>query len=208
MMTTPVGPAEHRPEGWAVAAPPARVGRRALGQAGWTGSSVITNYLLGHPWVAPAALVLLVVFGPFLGRWMVSRPRLAWLLTGVSLLAVAALTLVPVDRETFATCTVQWTLPTPARVELFANLVLFVPPTLLAGVALRRPAVVALAASGLSAAIEGVQAAAPAIGRSCDTTDWLCNTIGALVGALLAWVALRLARRRRAGDPADLSRGH
>jgi len=163
---------------------------------------VITNYLLGHPWVTPAALVVLVLVGPFVGSWLVCRVRLAWLLTGVSLVSVAALTLVPVDRETFATCTIQWTLPTPTRVELFANLVLFVPPTLLAGVALRRPAVVALAGSALSAALEGVQAAVPAIGRSCDTTDWLCNTIGALVGSLLAWAALRLARRRPPAEPA------
>ncbi len=161
---------------------------------------MITNHLLGHPWVAPAALVILVVAGPLVGGWLVRRPRLAWLLAGASLLAVAALTLVPVDRETYATCTIQWTLPTPGRVELFANLVLFVPPALLAGVATRRPALVALAGSALSAALEAVQAVVPAIGRSCDTTDWLCNTMGALIGALLAWVALGLARRRPPSD--------
>lgn len=87
-------------------------------------------------------------------------------------------------------------MPTPSRVELFGNVVLFVGPTLLAGVATRRPLLVLLAASGIAAAIEALQAAAPAIGRSCDTTDWLSNTIGAAIGAGLAALALLLARRR------------
>jgi hypothetical protein len=34
----------------------------------------------------------------------------------------------------------------------------------------------------------------PALGRSCDTTDWSSNTIGAAIGAVLAAVALHLAR--------------
>ena len=114
----------------------------------------------------------------------------------MSLLPVVALTLVPVDRELFARCTVQWALPTPGRVELMANVVLFVAPVLLAGVATRRPAMVLVGAAGLSAGLEAFQALVPAIGRSCDTSDWLCNTIGAAVGAMLAGISLRLARRR------------
>ena len=93
---------------------------------------------------------------------------------------------------------VQWTLPTFGRVELMANVVLFVLPVLFASVASRRPLVMLLAASALSVAIEVFQALVPAIGRSCDTTDWLNNTIGAAVGAVLAIVALRLAKRRTA----------
>ena len=133
---------------------------------------MITNPLLDHPWVTPAGLAILVVLGPLVGMRLVPKPRLAWLLTGVSLLGVAALTLSPVDRQPFAVCTVQWVLPTLGRVELFANVALFVAPAL--------------------------QAVAPGIGRSCDTTDWLCNTIGAAVGALLARTALSLARRSSA----------
>lgn len=155
---------------------------------------MITNVLLEHPWLSPTALGLLVVLGPIVGRWLVSRPRLAWWLTGLSLLPVAFMTLVPVDRVLFETCTMQWALPTPGRVELMANVALFVAPVLLASVATRRPRLVVLAGSGLSAGLEALQALVPAIGRSCDSNDWLSNTIGAVIGAALAWVALRLAR--------------
>ena len=150
--------------------------------------------------MSPTALVIFVILGPVAGRWLATRPRLAWILAGVSLVPVAALTLVPVDRELFARCTVQWAFPTPGRVELMANVVLFVAPVLLVGVATRRPALVLVGASALSVGLEAVQALAPAIGRSCDTTDWLCNTIGSGIGAMLAAVALRLARPRLAGE--------
>lgn len=162
--------------------------------AGRRGGLVITDFLLEHAWLSPTALGLLVVVGPVVGGWLVSRPRLAWILMGASLIPVLALTLVPVDRELFARCTVQWALPTPGRVELMANLVLFVAPVMLAGVATRRPAMVLVSASGLAACLEAIQALVTAIGRSCDTNDWLCNTIGAVVGAMLAGVSLRLGR--------------
>lgn len=152
---------------------------------------MITDFLLEHRWLMPAVLAVLVLGGPPVAAWLAGRRRLLWSLTGLSLLPVAALTLTPVDRELYGTCEIAWMLPTPARVELFANLVLFVAPVLLAGVATRRPIAVLVAASALSAVIEGVQALAPAIGRSCDTTDWLSNTIGAMIGAALAAIALR-----------------
>lgn len=156
---------------------------------------MITTVLVEHPWLSPTLLVVVVAAGLLTGRWLVPRPRLTWALAAVSLLPVVALTLVPVDRELFARCSVQWALPTPGRVELMANVVLFVAPVLLAGIATRRPALAFLAGSVASVLVEAVQAAVPAIGRSCDTNDWLSNTIGALVGAALAWVALRRAQR-------------
>ena len=156
---------------------------------------MITNLLIEHPWMSPTALVLLVVLGPILGRWLVARPTVAWWLLGISLLPIAAATLSPVDRRLEEFCVVQWALPTPSRVELMANVVLFVPPALLLAVATRRPLLALFLGAGLSAAIELVQAFVPAIGRSCDTTDWTSNTIGAAIGAALGWVALRLARR-------------
>lgn len=155
-----------------------------------------TTVLVDHPWLSPTALALMVVLGPVLGTRLVPHRRLAWWLTGLSLLPVAVLTLVPVDRELFARCTAQWALPTPGRVELMANLVLFVAPVLLAGIASRRPVLALLAGSALSAAVEAVQALVPEIGRSCDTNDWLSNTIGAVVGGVLAIVALGVASRR------------
>ncbi|MCA5894227.1 VanZ family protein [Isoptericola sp. NEAU-Y5] len=169
---------------------------------------MISTLLVAHPWLTPAAFALLVLVGPRLGRWLAGRPRVAWALCGVSLLPVLALTLVPVDRELFERCAVQWAFPTFGRVEMFANVVLFVPPVLLAAVALRRPWAAFLAGSAASALVELVQALVPAIGRSCDTGDWLSNTTGALVGAALAWVALRLAVRTRDGAGPAPQPGH
>jgi len=156
--------------------------------------AVISTFLVAHPWLAPAALLVLVLVGPVAARWLDARRVLARVLFVLSLVPVAVLTLVPVDRELFARCAVGWALPTPGRVELFANVVLFVPPVLLLAVVLRRPATALLMGAAASAAVELVQALVPAIGRSCDTNDWLANTLGAVLGAALAWVGLRRAR--------------
>ncbi len=156
---------------------------------------MITTVLVEHPWLAPTLLAAIVVAGLLAGPALVGRRRLAWVLAAVSVLPVLALTLVPVERELFARCTVQWALPTPGRVELIANVVLFVAPVLLVGVATRRPLLALVAGTGASVLVEVVQALVPAIGRSCDTTDWLSNTIGAVLGAGLAWGALRRVQR-------------
>ena len=152
---------------------------------------MITNVLLEQPWLSPAALVLMVVLGPLLCRWLTARPRLAWSLTSLALLPVALLTLVPVDREVFERCATQWAIPTPGRVELMANVVLFVAPVMLAGVAMRAPVRAVLLGCGLSASLELLQAVVPSIGRSCDTNDLLSNAIGAAIGGAIAWWGLR-----------------
>jgi glycopeptide antibiotics resistance protein len=76
-----------------------------------------------------------------------------------------------------------------------ANLVLFVAPVPLLAVATRRPVIALLAGSGLSLAIEVLQALATPLGRSCSTNDWLANTLGAALGAVLATVAPRISPR-------------
>lgn len=124
---------------------------------------------------------------------MADRPGAAWLLTVLGTLPVVVLTMLPTDRRAFERCEVAWVLPTVGRVELAANVVLFVSPALFAAVATRRPALALVAASVLTALIETVQALVPAIGRSCSTNDWLANTIGAAIGVVLAVIALRLA---------------
>lgn len=156
---------------------------------------MITNVLLANPWMSPVALGLFVVLGPVVGGWLLFRPRLAWFLTGVSLLPVAALTWFP-STASFSRGARFSGRSQHRVVELMANVVLFVAPVLLAGVATPRPALILLSASGLSAGPEAIQAFATAIGRSCDTTDWLSNTIGAAVGAILAAASLRLRRPR------------
>lgn len=161
---------------------------------------VITNLLIERPWLSPSALALLVILGPLVGQRVAPRPGAAGLLAGLATLPVVVLTMLPTDRRAFERCEVAWTLPTVGRVELAANVVLFVAPALFAAVATRRPALTFLAASALTALIETVQALVPAIGRSCSTNDWLANSIGAAIGVLLALIALRLAGPTRPSE--------
>ena len=157
---------------------------------------MISTLLVAHPWFGPTVLAVLVVVGPLLGWWLLGRPpRLSWILCALSLVPVVLLTLVPTQREVFERCAVGWVLPTFGRVELLANVLLFVPPVLLAGIASRRPWLALAGGVLASATIETAQALLPVLGRSCDTNDWLSNSIGALVGAVLAVVATRLVRR-------------
>ncbi len=59
----------------------------------------------------------------------------------------------------------------------------------------------AVGASAFSVLVEVVEAVVPVIGRACDTSDWITNTIGAVLGGVLAAVSVQWARRRvaRAG---------
>ncbi|AGL15476.1 VanZ family protein [Actinoplanes sp. N902-109] len=159
---------------------------------------MISTFLVEHRWIAPVALLLVVLVGPLAGSWLVTRTKIAWMLTAASMVPLALLTLVPQNRELFARCAVRWELPTLTGPESLANILLFVAPVLLAGVAARRPVPAVLAGSGLSVLVEAVQAAVPAIGRSCDSGDWITNTIGAVIGGALAWLSLTIAGRRAA----------
>ncbi|RXR32406.1 VanZ family protein [Oerskovia turbata] len=163
--------------------------------------TVITTLLVQHPWFSPTVLALLVILGPVVGRRLDGRPRIAWTLFGISLVPIVLLTLAPSSREIVERCTVAWALPTFGRVELMANVILFVPPVLLAAIASRRPFVAFLGGVAGSAAVELVQALTPALGRSCDTNDWLTNSIGAAIGALLAGAAIWAVRRWPSHEP-------
>ncbi|MFE4464271.1 VanZ family protein [Oerskovia sp. NPDC056781] len=162
---------------------------------------MISTLLVQYPWFSPAVLALLVIVGPVAGRSLYGRPRIAWTLFGISLVPIVLLTLVPSSREIVERCTVAWVLPTFGRVELMANVILFVPPVLLAAIASRRPLVAFLGGVAGSAAVELVQALLPALGRSCDTNDWLTNSIGAAIGVLLAGAAILAARRWPSHEP-------
>ncbi|SFE91263.1 VanZ family protein [Blastococcus tunisiensis] len=175
---------------------------------------MITDVPLDHSALVPVAFGLVALACVGIGhaglRGGVVGCRLLWALTGLSALVVLALTLSPGGQSgRDAACTVQFALPTLTRVELLANVALFVPPVLFATLAARRPLLVMAAAVGASAAIEGLQAAVPAIGRACDTNDWLMNALGVLVGALLAQGTLATAGGARTGParlPSDGSR--
>ncbi|WP_322920573.1 VanZ family protein [Nocardioides renjunii] len=165
---------------------------------------MITTVLVEHRWLTTTALVLLVVLGPAVGYWLTDRPRLAGAAALLSLVPVAALTLMPTSRDLAVGCAVEWAMPSLGAVEPMANLVLFVPPALLLGVALRRPIAVLVGASAVSALIELAQAFLTGLGRSCSTNDWLSNTLGAALGAGLAVAALWLRSYvDRSGESSD-----
>lgn len=155
---------------------------------------MITTYLVEYPWITTVALVAALAVGPIAGFWLMDRPHLASRLGVASLLPIAALTLVPSDRGLAVGCATEWNLPTLGEVELVANVVLFIPPALLFGVAVRRPLVVLFGASMGAASIEVTQALLTALGRSCSTNDWLANTLGAALGAAIAAVVIGFRR--------------
>jgi hypothetical protein len=161
---------------------------------------VITTFLVEHPWITTVAFATTVAIGPVAGYWLALRPRLAKWLGLASLLPVVALTLVPASRDLAIGCATEWGFPTFGAVELMANVVLFVPPVLLLGVAVRLPSVVCLGAIVASGLIEVTQALVPMLGRSCSTNDWLANAIGSALGAAIAVLALWLRLRRPAPE--------
>lgn len=163
---------------------------------------MITTFLVEHAWITTAALIAVVTIGPVAGFWLVNRRRLAMRLGLASLLPIAALTFIPVNRDLAVGCASEWNPPTLGAVELMANLVLFVPPVLLLGVSGRRPFVVLLGASVGSGLIEVTQAFVTSFGRSCSTNDWLANTLGALLGAAIVVMVLWF---RSDGEGARLS---
>ncbi|MGY2130094.1 VanZ family protein [Blastococcus sp. SYSU DS0617] len=165
---------------------------------------MITDFLLDHSALVPGVLALVGLLCAVIGHATLRRygsgSRVLWALAGSSLLVVVALTLAPTGRGASGRdCTVQFALPTLGSVELLANVALLLPAALFAALATRRPAAVAVAGSLLSAAIEAAQALAPAVGRACDTNDWLMNSLGVVTGVLLAGATIALTDRTAPG---------
>lgn len=164
---------------------------------------MLSTLLVQASWLPASALVLAVLAGPFVGAVLASRPRLSRVLFVVTLVALAGLTLYPeggTGRD--VTCAVGIPSFGLRSVETLANVLLFVPPVLLAGLLTRRPLLAVVGGSAASALVELVQAVVPALGRACDTGDWMTNSLGGVLGGILALAALALARRRRSSDVA------
>ncbi|MCH1865340.1 VanZ family protein [Nocardioides sp. CFH 31398] len=167
---------------------------------------MISTVLVEHSvWVRPGLAVLvalMLVVGALLVRN--EARRASALLATVAGVAGLALTAWPEPAAATegVRCAAQLSVPFQG-LDTLANIALFVPATYAAVLACRRPLVVAVAASGLSALIEVVQALVPATGRVCDTNDWFMNTVGAALGVLLGLLTVAVVpprprpRRRR-----------
>jgi hypothetical protein len=159
---------------------------------------VLSTLLVQVSWLPAAVLLLAVLVGPFVGAVIARRTTLLRGLFVVSLLIVAGLTLYPEGgTDSGISCAVEAPYFSLRAAETLANVLLFIPPVLLAGLLFRRPVLTALGGSAASALVELAQAVVPALGRACDTGDWITNTIGAVLGGVVATAALALERRRR-----------
>jgi hypothetical protein len=166
----------------------------------------MTIFLLDHSELMPVILALIAVVCVGVG-YVVLRARrygqrILWALVALSMVPVVALTLTPVSGRVFVVCVFQFSMPTFGSVELLANVALLFAPVYFAALATRRPLSMLSAGVVLSAAIEAVQALLGDIGRSCDTNDWVMNSAGAVVAALLAWATMAVARPRSGQSPA------
>ncbi|AEE47242.1 VanZ family protein [Cellulomonas fimi] len=161
---------------------------------------MIATLLVEHAWAVPLAALLVVVgclvLGGLLLRAGERGRRLLRAVAVVAALPVPLLTLLPDDARAQSFCAVQLAWPSLGGVETLANITLLLPAAYVVTLLVGRPVLVALGASAVSVVIELVQALAPTLGRACDTTDWEMNTIGAVLGAILAAATLAAVRRR------------
>ena len=126
------------------------------------------------------------------------------MLLGLYAFVVARLTLLPADSETTTFGTLydvvtrlsqgrlQW-----AQIEALANVALFVPAGFLLAVVLRRSWAAVLVCVLASGAIEWAQYAFLA-SRVPSLADVEHNSLGGLIGAVLAWPLVSWLRRRSA----------
>ena len=158
---------------------------------------MISTFLVTATWLPITALVLFVVIGLPLGALLTRHRGVVAVALVCSVVAALGLTLVPDgEPQPGIRCAAQLPYLSPTSVESVANVLILAPTALLAGLLLRRPAVGAAIAVGLSAIIEACQALVPALGRACDTSDLLTNALGALLGGLIAFAAISVANRR------------
>lgn len=155
--------------------------------------TVIAMVLLPSAALGMTVLAAFAIGGPLAAWWLARRRRTAGMLAAAAFVPVLLLTLSPTRRAMTFGCAVDWS-PQLTASEPLANVLLFVPFVLLLAAATRAPVRAALAGSALSFGIETVQAVVTAIGRSCDTSDWIANTTGSVIGAVLAAVGLGFAR--------------
>lgn len=163
---------------------------------------MISTFLVSvHDLVEPTFIVA-TLLSALLGFVLLGRRRgrgaLMWL-AAASLVGALLLALVPSgDAPARELCSVGFSWPSWGAVASSANIMLLLPATLFAALALRRPLLAFGAGVATSALIELVQAVTPALGRACDTDDVWMNSLGALVAALLAAGVLAVRARRPA----------
>ncbi|MGZ0711653.1 VanZ family protein (plasmid) [Coraliomargarita sp. W4R53] len=128
------------------------------------------------------------------------RQRWVWWMLLAYALAAAVLLISPVGPSAIVAAIADWAGETlqieqfrQGWIEVPANVLLFVPFGFLMTLLFRRAWIGATAAIVVSACVELVQTALP--GREASMRDVAANALGAMLGALLAWVFMALRRR-------------
>ncbi|MER7842290.1 VanZ family protein [Streptomyces sp. NPDC096040] len=93
-------------------------------------------------------------------------------------------------------CTINRDLIEPfAEQQGQMNVAMFAPVGVLGVLATRRVSMAALIGVALSACIETTQGVFPILGRACDTSDFVTNSTGAVIGALVGWAVVKVERQ-------------
>ena len=158
------------------------------------------------PWFVPGlvlSVILAIVFGPTLGRWLRTSRVVAFvLIVGAGAVVSATLTPIPGPVEPFGSCDFGRVGLAPFSVlirlnETSLNVLLFAPLGLAVGLLphSRRGLGIAALAVASPLLIEATQSLMPMLGRGCQSEDVVDNllglAIGWAVGAALGWVWLR-----------------
>jgi hypothetical protein len=169
---------------------------------------MIATLLAEAPWLVRVVLLALVGASSFAAYWLSFRRGTTWIVVWLSGVAIASVTLIPGSSREVTVCVLPVTPTELLGPEPTANVLLFVPFALALAVLLKRPVIAFLAGTGASMVIELAQWFVPAIGRSCSSTDWIANTLGAFLGAGFAalglWVAVRRTDPRLSGAATSL----
>lgn len=155
---------------------------------------IIENYLFVRILLI-VALIASVGVAVVLARSGKRGRVIAAVLSGIGVVVVIALTLTP---DTYPLDAVTCNFVSYLPLWDVYNILLFLLPGVFAVVATRRPVIVLFSGILLSAVIEFVQYLNPVFGRRCDVDDWIANSVGMLVGVVIAGVIVRVVDRRRA----------
>ncbi|MCT9002638.1 VanZ family protein [Microbacterium memoriense] len=138
---------------------------------------------------------------------MTRRPWV-WAVLAVYLLAAIALLVAPVSYSDIVIALWSWLRDGlglegfgAGWIEFASNVILFLPLGFLLTVLLDHPWWGACLAVGLSVGVEAAQILIP--GRYASLRDILANALGAVIGALIAWLIIR---RRRPARPTATTR--
>ncbi|MFI1742577.1 VanZ family protein [Streptomyces sioyaensis] len=149
----------------------------------------------GHTAFTLAAITICLIF--FIAVFLTSKKRtdrpLSLALWCTSMLSVILLTLWTTGgSQGSGTCVVNLKLLEPFGTEQgILNCLMFAPVGFMGVLVIRKVFPAFACGVALSAVIETMQGALPAIGRACDTSDFISNSAGSMLGALIAFLLMR-----------------